>query len=109
MKKLFWKEKIPSVIRADFESLVSGHSAGLQLKLDRAGAWSTEKLASYSASATGNENEVLRYQPNVTDYQSQVRHKEYQVRLNLHTSNSVSPAALGVTIMEDAMTDEKYV
>lgn len=103
-----WKEKIPNVIRADFDTLASGDSMGLQLKLNRASSWSVEKLASYTASPQNQENEILRYQPNIKDFNAQVRHREYQVRLNLHTTNSVSPAALGLTIMEDAMTDEKY-
>lgn len=103
-----WKEKIPNVIRADFETLAGGDSVGLQLKLNRADSWSTEALATYAASPQNQENEILRYQPNVQDYNAQIRHREYQVRLNLHTTNSVSPAALGLTVMEDAITDEKY-
>jgi len=92
-----WKEKKPDVIRADFEALTSGHTIGLQYKLDRQSNWSTEET-----DTTANDKK-LRLQPTMA------RHNEYQVRLNLATSISTSPAALGVTIMEDALTDEEIV
>jgi len=104
-----WKEKKPDTIRADFDTLISGHSVGIQYKLNRASDWSTEETASYDSDPEGQENEVLRVQPNIDDLGSQVRHREYQVRLNLATSNSTSPGALGVTIMEDLLTDEEFV
>jgi len=104
-----WKEKKPDTIRADFDTLLTGHSVSLQYKLDRASAYSTAEIASYDSDPEGNENKILRVQPNISDLGSEVRHREYQVRLNLATSVSTSPAALGVTIMEDALTDEDFV
>jgi hypothetical protein len=92
-----WKEKKVDTIRADFEALASGESIGLQYKLDRQSAWATEELEDTDAEVK------LRWQPTFT------RHQEYQVRLNLKTTGSTSPAALGVTIMEDALTDEEFV
>jgi len=104
-----WKEKMPNVIRADYETLISGHSIGLQYKLDRNTDWSTETLQEYDSDPEGRENEYLRVQPNITDENDEVRHREYQVRLNLKTSAASSPAALGVTILEDLLTDEDFV
>lgn len=95
-----WKEKKPEVIRSDFDPLENGHSIGLQYKLDRDDNWSSEETATYSAT---EEMTKLRLQPVFA------RHREYQVRLNLYTSISTSPTALGVTVMEDALSDEEYV
>ena len=100
---VLWKEKKPDPIRADFEPLVSGDTIGIQFKLDRATSWSTEETE-----ADADETK-LRVQPNVKDLGSEVRHREYQVRLNLRTTNASSPAALGVTWLSDLLTDEDMV
>lgn len=92
-----WKEKMPMVIRADFEPLAASESIGLQYKLDRASAWSAE------IDEDTDDADKLRIQPRDS------RHKELQVRLNLKTATTTSPAGLGVTIAEDLLTDEEIV
>ena len=92
-----WKEKIPMVIRADFEPLAASESVGLQYKLDRASSWTTETLED-----TDDKNK-LRVQARDT------RHKELQVRVNLKTTTTTSPEVLGVTIAEDMLTDEEVI
>lgn len=92
-----WKEKRPDTIRADFEPLASGESISLQYKLDRDTSWTNPTVES-----TVDEKK-LRVQPTFA------QHREYQVRLNLLTSVSTSPEALGVTIMEDAENDNEFV
>lgn len=103
-----WKEKKPDTIRADFYDLIEGQSVGIQYKLDR-GEWSDDDIAEFEADPQENENIIKRVQPNIEDSGRQVRHREYQVRLNLYTEVATSPEALGVTIMEDALTDEQFV
>jgi len=92
-----WKEKIPMVIRADFEPLAASESISLQHKLDRASAWTAE-----TEEAT-DDADKLRVQPRDS------RYKEVQVRLNLKTTGTTSPAALGVTLLPDTLTDEEIV
>lgn len=92
-----YKEKTVDLIRADFEALASSESIGLQYKLDRASSWSTEETETTAA------KENLRVQVNNS------RHREYQVRVNLKTSTTTSPAVLGVTVAEDELTDEEYI
>lgn len=92
-----WKEKKPDTIRADFDPLASGESVSLQYRLDRDSSWSSENTED-----TDDETK-LRVQPTFA------RHREYQIRLNLYTTGSTSPEALGLTIMEDALSDEQYV
>lgn len=92
-----WKEKMPLVIRADFNPLNSGESFGLQYKLDREDSWIAE------VTEDTEDKTKLRIQPTFA------RHREYQVRLNFYTTGSTSPEALGVSIMEDPLNDEEYV
>ena len=98
-----WKEKKPDVIRADFEPLVDGDTVGIQFKLDRSGDWSVEETE------TTADAKKLRVQPSVESLGDEIRHREYQVRLNLKTTNTSSPAGLGLTVLEDALTDEEFV
>jgi hypothetical protein len=90
-----WKEKLVTVIRADFEELNSGESVGVQYKLDRDATWSIGE--------TENTADAVELRHQVT----KSRHREYQVRLNMATSTTTSPAVLGVTVNENILENEK--
>lgn len=90
-----WKEKDLLLVRADFESLISGQSVGVQYKLDR-GSWSTEQVVTSSSSQTDRNRLQVK----------NGRHKEYQTRVNLYTSVSTSPAVLSVAVDEDLLETE---
>lgn len=92
-----WKEKQAVVFRADFEALAAGESVGLQHKLDRASAWTTETLED-------TDDETKLREP-VDDS----RHKEYQIKLNMYPGTATSPAVLGVTLDENLLTEEEIV
>jgi len=92
-----WKEKQVQLVRADFEPLISGHTIGIQYKLDRESSWSTEKTE-----ATADKDKVRE---NV----KAGRNKEYQVRVNAYSTTTTSPAILGVTVVEDVLADETVV
>ena len=92
-----YKEKMPMVIRADFEPLAASESVGLQYKLDRTSLWSTETLEDT------DDKDKLRIQPRDS------RHKELQVRVNLKTTTTTSPAVLGIVIGLDLLTDEEII
>ena len=92
-------EKDLLLIRSDFEDLRSGETIGLQYKLDRNSVWSVESTASYSID--GSITKRLQI--------SKGRHREYQVRLNLATTISTSPAVLGVLVDENLLETEERV
>ncbi len=92
-----YKEKKIDLIRTDFTPIVSGDTIGLQYKIDRQSAWSIEETN------TTVDSKKLRVQTPKT------RHQEYQVKLNVSTTNTTSPAIYGVSVIEDILEGEKYV
>jgi len=91
-----WKEKKIDLIRADFEPLVTGQTIGIQYKIDRSDAWTTE----VTENTVGKKK--LRVQAPKT------RHVEYQVKLNMRTTTT-SPAVHGLTVVEDLKAEEENV
>lgn len=89
------KEKKLDLIRADFEPRSTSDSIALLYKLDRSSTWTT------ADSDFSSDDMELR--ANL----SRTRNKEYQVRLNVSTTGTTSPAILGVTIVEDALINEQ--
>jgi len=92
-----YKEKKVSVLRADFEPLVSGESVILKHKLDRADAWTSD-----TAEDTADETKARFSIP-------RGRHKEYQVAVDLATTTTTSPKVLSVNMEQDLLLEEKKV
>ena len=92
-----WKEKLVALIRADFEPLATDEQIGLQYKLDRADNWTSEETE------TTADKDKLRVQVKGG------RHKEYQIRLNMQSTTTTSPAVIGVTVDEDLLEGDKII
>lgn len=92
-----WKEKQVVEVKADFEALVAGDTVGIQYKLDRSNVWSNE--------VTGTVAGIKVLYSEL----SNARHREYQLRLNARTTNTTSPAILGLTIDENMLEDEQQL
>jgi len=92
-----WKEKLTKLLRVEFEPLISGHTVGLQYKLDRESSWVTEE----TETTVGKDFKRMQVKGG--------RHKEYQARVNFRSSTTSSPAVLGVTVDEDILSGEKKI
>lgn len=95
-----FKEKQLQAIRADYETLIDGHSFSVKYKLNRASDWHS------GATSDFDEDDDLTTLRHDVD---QGRHKEYQVAIDLATTVSTSPALLSVAAVEEILEEEQFV
>lgn len=94
-----WAEKQSQVIRGYFKALVSGDTMTLKYKIDRNSSWT-----SGSAVSTADVKEARLPLPTKAN-----RFNEFQVAVDMATSNSTSPEFYGWAVEYDSLQHERRV
>lgn len=91
------QQKLPLVLRADFDPLVSGESVTIKYKADRQSDWNTVQTTVNTVGAT--EARLIIRQ----------RVRELQAAVDFGATGTTSPTLLGVSLETDNLENEKSV